>query len=1207
MPSKGTMSIDGTVGRLREILCSLNPDQFERLIVLSLESVLDRRIFHSRGGDQGGRDMATGLLDQVGINVEAKRYQKKLDISQLLGYMQRAFLDERDLDLWIIATTAEVKSQQERVISECGIQTGIGTEIFDLSESGHSKLPKLFIAAGETATGIISSDLGQSEAEDFSAAIESLASVYGYGDFVADNLLENVSLFDLVAEGMRFDLRKRMMNAAQSKLRFNQVVHDAETFVDREQAHSALDSWYTSDGELERLFVFSGDEGVGKTWAVVEWLARKAEQDSLMPVLLTATDGLEMDSIAQGVACYIARVFTEPNQEAWLRRTRRWLTTPRLRARTLLLLDGIDERVGVSWQRVFAEVAAIDCSLVSHQSAAAKPKSVALPTVVTCRRLFWQEHLERRLGAPHYTLQRFSSLELDSYFAKVNRSASDFQNEVRDLMRIPRICGLVIERYEELAASGDISLDRLLLEDARFHLERYEGHRFSDVEFQGLLQRLAEDALEGPRSYWSAELRSLIGTESADDILTDLKTRGVFVPAGGGRHKLEPSRLYLGLGLLLLHRLTASNASTRPNYREDIQRYLDSARGLDPHAAILAAAILGSISELNRDSELVSALLEGFGELQNSPSEIRKRVNGYFPAIHDELRKLAERIALSERGSRFTWKWIEEVYVNAARSMRSTEALEATCCRWVSFVSLRVPLRAQGRDEEERTRRYLRDLLEEQDPVPGTVEVNGSIFHVIDTDGSWRLRDLSLMVVSARSARIPAKLFRDWTLTDGLTRFYLPWDSKMAWLGRFMDQQMADRIIEIVETMLSVDNEVWQEAAYHLSWLLHDPRAEDLRSRSRFKPEPWHSDDDCWRRADWKEDPTYFEREEIPFWSKATRLAQYATDPGFEPPESVSAELMDGLKETMNGDHRDHNELAPAFARWLPREWSEAYLNGLRDFETEIDYETGSDEEADSEQYREHEERLRSLDRWAHYHRHSLPLLEARDVGRLHRAWDIHIRKPRAIRRFRQRAIDPPSTEIGLLRALLAVADPETCVELICSRPETEGSPIGCLRALPVGLSREQYQNCWARLLERSDQELINKIQLLSLEKHDLDSEAIARLITLAQSKEEWADEVAAFAQLSDNSSLMRSLVDEEIGLRLGRVSENYTTAYNIPADISIEHILDSSPPGFVCGIMAGRRDDDYRGLARTLPEFVRKGPSEWSRISPFPTARTRW
>ena len=458
--------------------------------------------------------------------------------------------------------------------------------------------------------------------------------VDGYGTALPS---DDASSFCLVAGHLRVDLRNRMDDARQSELRFNQTIHDHAKFVDRESSRLALEDWYEAGRERKALFVLSGDEGVGKTWAAISWLAGKSDSEELCPIVLTAPDVYDTNKLADGIASYIARSLGESGGEGWVQQARRWLSDPSLRNRFLLLFDGIDERGNVEWDSFFREAATADVAFSNALSQAEECLLAPIPTVATCRSQFWQEYLAHTKDVRLFALKRFSAPELTSYLRRLGREPTEFQDEVREMMRTPRTCGWVIDRYDRLSESGEITLDRLLLEDARYHAERYRKCDFSYAEFVSLLQRLGSGVIEGKSEYWTSELRELVVN---DEILNDLKTRGVFRPRGQGRYELESSRLCLGLGLLIVDNLMLSDITTLSGYRNEIDRYLESAPGLDQHAPILAAGVLGAITQPSRDSALLTAILEKFSTLRNVQKGPRERVNSYYPEIHAKFRIL---------------------------------------------------------------------------------------------------------------------------------------------------------------------------------------------------------------------------------------------------------------------------------------------------------------------------------------------------------------------------------------------------------------------------------------------------------------------------------------------------------------------------------------------------------------------------------------
>lgn len=160
---------------LRKLLLKLpNGKKFEELIVLAIEKVIGRRVWSARSGSQFGADMGTGDLKGPVIRLEAKRYEKGTNLKkrELLGEISEAKATTSDLDLWILATSAEVPQQLEQLLIQEGKSRGIGIEIMDISSSPTCKLPRLLACALDEVSRFLQQTLGQKEAQQARSLLE---------------------------------------------------------------------------------------------------------------------------------------------------------------------------------------------------------------------------------------------------------------------------------------------------------------------------------------------------------------------------------------------------------------------------------------------------------------------------------------------------------------------------------------------------------------------------------------------------------------------------------------------------------------------------------------------------------------------------------------------------------------------------------------------------------------------------------------------------------------------------------------------------------------------------------------------------------------------------------------------------------------------------------------------------------------------------
>ena len=1208
MSQSTSPSLAEQVGQLRDLLCRLEPREFETLLERSLEEILDRRVYPFKSGYQFGADMGTDPLDPPTIRLEAKRYQKKLDQRSLLGEIDQVTDHDAELDLWIVGTTAAVGMNDVDAIRRSGIHHRIGIEVIDLAESKKPKLPQVLWLALPTAVAYVEETLDAAAGQELQALMRSLAERHGFDDSIRDELIHATNLFDTIADLMRQDLRRRLDDTRLSLRRFNQVIHDTSVFVPRPRLTDSIDRWFEQGDERADLCLIKGAAGVGKSWIVFEALGRLAEAHRLLPIVLTAKDARRVHSLEEAMASRIADVMPQLKVSAWRRRIQRWLANS-LRYKILLFFDGLNEEPKAPWHRLLDEASIPDVPVSFHPRRSDAPPMFPLATLATCRSQFWQAHFSDRPGVHAIRVDAFSRAELQACLERGHRHLDDFQKEVQELMRIPKITGAVIRRYPALKASEEITVDRLLHEEWKHHREQKRGSMFAEGEFRALLQDLAKDFVRGKILHRSHEIRRILGPQEAEKNLVELTTSGILEPAGDGKHRLEASRLYHSLGFLLYQELSEEPEGEVSMHRENIEARLESARGLDAHAPILAAAIFAAVIEAERPKAVLFALLQSFACLRNVSRLVRDRVDGYLPAMGTDLLELAEHSVLHPKGSHQTFELVERILIIWSRKGIADALIRRACHRWIGFLRWKSTSQYEPPSVLKQRSERLEKLLG-RPPATGTFENHGATFRVVERGGVSRLHRLAITLVSARGGRIEPEFFRDWALVEVVDGFFLSENAQIPWLLRFLALRATDALLETVEGMLAVENPLWQEAAYWLSDLIADPRAEDLKGRSNFRPAHYGEEADSVKPcdgADWRSLPRCFEHPEIRLRTKAQRLDGLALDPSFELPQEIAETLIPRLARAAQVEYGDQeNEIKAhlAFARWCPAVEADVWLRGLRRFDRDIAYGVGdgsddatggaADSEEDEERRREHQHRLRLVHGWAHHYQHLILILEGQDVESAELVWRRHVRQPKANRDLAGLHLQDP-TEIELLRALLLVADAELCVELILQRPAGEGSASRCLRALPLELTPEQARQCWRTLMERTDEEILEKLQLLATDTPRLDPEALRRLIEIAEKDRSGAAEVAAFAQLSGNATLIRGLIDSGVGLRLEAVDGAYKLGYpGLGSKMPMVDLLAAAPANFASFFMAERGDEEIALFAEAVRAFPRRGGPGW-------------
>ena len=277
------------VAELAEILRCGKPVKLERLVGRLLGVVLGVPFRFARGGDQHGGDGATREPGLRAIKYEARRYRETtpLDERRLIGQIEQAVVDNPDLEAWVLATTREVSEQTHGAITKKATKEGIAAVVIDWSPL---PLPRL--------AALCATDAGAFEAEYGSGHRELLAGIAateGYDTTLAEikRSLENWFVgYELVRNASHLRLEEIWRSRPAAWTHFGQDVaggSEEARHVRRDVVAERLDGWF-DDAEVDCPALVVGQEGMGKTWSVMDWL--QASRDKLPIVVLAPAAGV---------------------------------------------------------------------------------------------------------------------------------------------------------------------------------------------------------------------------------------------------------------------------------------------------------------------------------------------------------------------------------------------------------------------------------------------------------------------------------------------------------------------------------------------------------------------------------------------------------------------------------------------------------------------------------------------------------------------------------------------------------------------------------------------------------------------------------------------------------------------------------------------------------------------------------------------------
>ena len=737
-----------------------------------------------------------------------------------------------------------------------------------------------------------------------------------------------------------FYLRSAFEDARRARLDLGQRINVLEGrgrhVVERRQALAALDSWWTGWPEDPRPFVLLGEEGMGKTWALSSWLARRlaAEGPTLPLTLFLPSQTVGSSSALPLMASALFTCTGARDKRFWAQRAEEFAQiAPAAHPILLLVLDGLNEQPLFDWQAVL-------------ESLRTSPWENRVGLLLTSRPAYWSEAFdsEFRSTVRFFEIGPYDDSELASALEKAGGfQATHLSRDVQLLLRRPRYLDLIVRYWEALERSGDVTVDRLLVEDWKDRMSRKRG-LFSDEEFRIFLVQLAES--HRGRLLSKEEIRSLL--PEGDDFLTSLDevvTGGIFERDSLGRYAVEPRRLILGLGLHLADQVKGVADQGELAMREVVASFLEPEAGMDQKVAICRLAATFSIFEPDFPEAARAVLFEHWIGSRNFSREDIESFMAYLPAASTTYLHLVERFWTSRRTNHQAQSLLGRAFFRWRDNAQVQQALVKECEKWLSFVHPLGFRFMRGQDESSRAK--LRQEIEERAGRPlkrGDKFLLVDELEVIEDDFSLWLAEPALLLSSFYPAVAFVPALRRWALSRSVMGY--PEEVEVvAWVLRHGGDDLWPSLAVAIDPLFD-GPVVAQQAAWQLLWASGREEAAPHLERlpkDLFPPsfyEEMYTEDPCrmhWRREDCA---MCAARPDLTDLDIALKLAPHVLDPDFEigvdiRPRLLGAisgitgeKLMAGSETTLEDLNLDRIE--PTVAALTPDLFAESWRSLVR-------------------------------------------------------------------------------------------------------------------------------------------------------------------------------------------------------------------------------------------------------------------------------------
>lgn len=654
------------LGALKLELETHDANVFEHLSAHLISRLLgDIAVTVSKSGYQIGADAGTAGLRGRRLRIECKRYQESsvLRSRELAGEIAEAVEDDELLEAWVLMATKEVKENEFKLAFTHGQANGIAVIVIDWTPPASGAGICALAALCATWPDVVEQHLGRKAAE----AARALTPLVGSA---VDSLRKDLEVWNIgykiLREASHKHLKSVWESRRQSRAYLGQDAAGGERGVHlilREGPLMDLTSWWKSPSKLDVPAAVTGLEGVGKTWAALDWIRRSCDD---LPIVLMVPSGAfakNHDVSVAGIQELLANTLKESTNSTltdryWRTRVKRLLARPITEGPPFFLfLDGLNQRPQINWTGL-AQTLQADVLLGRVR------------LLMTCRQSYFEQDLRRlsQIDPPpaQISVQLYDDTEFEEVLRQHGMNKEQLHESLRPLARTPRLFPLVYRLKDKDALKSDATVHRLLFEYGRDVLEQRERNAFTPDQWAEWLAERARHhrnhiketgALAKPEPV--GELESTLASptltpEGVQRRLSELVDGHLFEKKRVGATTqvlLRKEAAVLGLALALLETLDHSTNDFDAQ-QSALKEWVEPIEAIDQTTEVLRAALsvisvgAGSDGEVKTDCLLVTWM-----NAQNPGPTYKQDTTVFGQALPRSMLAVVERSSSQARGA----------------------------------------------------------------------------------------------------------------------------------------------------------------------------------------------------------------------------------------------------------------------------------------------------------------------------------------------------------------------------------------------------------------------------------------------------------------------------------------------------------------------------------------------------------------------------
>lgn len=940
---------------LRTLILAHSSSKFEELACELLGRLVGLDFVRAQGGSQHGGDGGTHGVDGSRLIYEARRYDSgtSFDNRSIRGEIDEAVHFAPDLEAWILVATRRVPRQTITTMESVASERGIHTIALDWSPSRMPKLSALCASSPNDVERVLGSDCGKLLSEiqqsvDYSVTLEELTA----------SIKDGLPGFELLRRRSHARVREVWSNAHVAESSFGQNVAGGtigKSHIRRDSPTTDLDEWQSGASDTRNnLAIIKGRDGMGKTWAAIDWLQYRLDQ---LPIVVLVPSKVFVDPVMDrpSLFTFIARCLRDlvdeikRSQIYWeIRVQRLFAKSIDVRETMLLFFDGLNERAGYDWLSAF-------------DTLQTKQFNGRMRVLVSARTSF----VEERLGnlrwhdrkPIHICVQRYDDKPGGEFERKLQVTCierKDLSSAIVDLARVPRLFQLVIKLKDRFGNVNRVTPNRLFWE---YGATAIRQNPFSPREWREFVIQSAKEFRAGRKRQFRGSVEELVSkpTATRDENYQKVSSivDGVFAELNDwGEVEFNEDFVRYSLGLALVKKLQTKNKSSA---KESLRIFFDPLKEHDEEAEIVRAAVSITLAmQLEGKSPFLAALCERWMRCQNLPRDHLDELNLLAQELVDPLLDVIEVLG-NHAESMARYRAINALNHGDLQDVSTTQKIAARGTQWLRLISQQRS--TEGGDEDSAQVQRCRERLESR---IGTADAEDlrvlGLWMKIVPQTDEGLITVAAQLLQGRPLVYAIDFFEAYAIRyaiDGEHNEAISWlnmlnevdPSETAKCLRASSQsflqcepengvhpQLNKRVAAIVlwQTWFDEDNIKAQEIDPGLDW------------KSSYYDDYEKSPATSWYRLERRHAISTLLREDIPLRQRIDRTSEYLKDPSLEVPATFVDELVDEVRAldlqkldtsvSKSSEDLAWNDLSWVLARCAPNELARVERERLRGF-----------------------------------------------------------------------------------------------------------------------------------------------------------------------------------------------------------------------------------------------------------------------------------